>query len=52
MQRRPEEVIRRAVVGMLPNGPLGNKLEKKLRIFAGEEHHHTAQNPEIRTTYK
>jgi large subunit ribosomal protein L13 len=52
MQRRPEEVIRRAVVGMLPNGPLGNRLEKKLRIFSGEDHHHTAQNPEIRSTYK
>jgi large subunit ribosomal protein L13 len=52
MQRKPQEVIRRAVVGMLPNGPLGNKLERKLRVFAGEEHSHGAQTPEVRAVYK
>ena len=52
MQRRPEEVIRKAVVGMLPNGPLGNKMETKLRVYASDDHGHIAQTPELRSVYK
>jgi large subunit ribosomal protein L13 len=42
---RPEEVIRRAVRGMLPKGPLGRSQLKKLKIYAGPSHPHTAQQP-------
>jgi len=45
LARRPEEVIRRAVVGMLPHNRLGRQLATKLKIYAGPEHPHTAQQP-------
>jgi len=45
-QRRPEELVRRAVVGMLPHNALGRKMARKLKIYAGSEHPHRAQNPE------
>jgi large subunit ribosomal protein L13 len=45
LARRPEEVIRRAVVGMLPHNRLGRQLATKLKIYAGTEHPHTAQQP-------
>jgi len=41
----PERVIEYAVKGMLPRGPLGRKILSKLRVFAGPEHTHTAQQP-------
>ncbi len=41
----PERVIEHAVKGMLPRGPLGRKMFSKLRVFAGPEHSHTAQQP-------
>lgn len=41
----PERVIERAVKGMLPHNPLGRRMFKKLRVFAGPEHSHTAQQP-------
>ena len=41
----PERVIERAVKGMLPRGPLGRQMYSKLRVFAGPEHTHTAQQP-------
>lgn len=41
----PDEVIRRAVWGMLPKGPLGRVIIKKLKIFPGAEHQHAAQQP-------
>ncbi len=41
--RRPTEVVRRAVVGMLPKGPLGRQVARKLRIYAGPNHPHSAQ---------
>ncbi len=41
----PERVIEYAVKGMLPRGPLGRKIFAKLRVFAGPEHTHTAQQP-------
>ncbi len=41
----PERVIERAVKGMLPRGPLGRQMYSKLRVYAGPEHSHTAQQP-------
>jgi len=43
----PVEMIERAVFGMLPNGRLGRQMESKLFVYAGEEHPHMAQKPEI-----
>lgn len=45
LKRKPTEVIRLAVKRMLPNTPLGRDLIKKLKVYAGSEHPHTAQNP-------
>jgi large subunit ribosomal protein L13 len=45
LARRPEEVIRRAVVGMLPHNRLGRQLATKLKVYAGPEHPHAAQQP-------
>jgi large subunit ribosomal protein L13 len=42
---RPDRAIRRAVWGMLPKGPLGRRLIKKLKVYAGSEHDHEAQKP-------
>ena len=41
----PDRAIRRAVWGMLPKGPLGRRLIKKLKIYSGAEHEHAAQQP-------
>jgi len=46
MKKKPEEVIRLAVKGMLPKNRLGRAQLKKLKIYAGPEHPHAAQNPE------
>lgn len=46
LSRRPEEVIRRAVRGMLPQNRLGDQLMRKLYIYAGAEHPHAAQKPQ------
>jgi large subunit ribosomal protein L13 len=46
LERRPEEVIRRAVKGMLPRNRLGAKQLTKLKVYAGPEHPHQAQRPE------
>jgi len=46
LARRPEEVIRRAVKGMLPRNKLGVQQLRKLKIYAGSEHPHEAQQPE------
>lgn len=46
LARRPEEVVRRAVKGMLPHNRLGAVMLKKLKIYAGPEHPHSAQQPE------
>lgn len=46
MQTKPEEVLRRAVGGMLPKNSLGRRLLKKLKVYAGAEHPHQAQKPE------
>ena len=44
--RKPEEIIRHAVKGMLPDGKLGRQMLKKLKVYAGTEHAHAAQKPE------
>lgn len=46
LDRRPEEVIRRAVKGMLPHNRLGTQQLRKLKVYAGKDHPHQAQRPE------
>ncbi len=46
LAKHPERVIRRAVWGMLPKGPLGRRQIKKLKVYAAGEHPHKAQKPE------
>ena len=45
-ERSPEFLIRNAVKGMLPKGPLGRQMLRKLKVYAGAEHEHAAQNPQ------
>ncbi len=45
LETHPERALEQAVKGMLPKGPLGRKMLSKLRVFAGPEHSHTAQQP-------
>ena len=49
MDKKPERVIELAVKGMLPKGPLGRAMIKKLHVYAGPEHDHAAQKPEVLT---
>ncbi len=49
LAKKPEEVIELAVKGMLPKGPLGREMYKKLFVYAGPEHKHAAQQPEVLT---
>lgn len=49
LEKHPEEVIEHAVKGMLPKGPLGRQMYKKLFVYAGSEHNHAAQKPEALT---
>jgi large subunit ribosomal protein L13 len=46
LERRPEEVLRRAVKGMLPRNRLGRQQLRKLKVYAGPDHPHQAQKPE------
>jgi len=46
-QRHPELLVERAVKGMIPHNKLGNAIFKKLNVYAGTEHPHAAQNPEV-----
>ncbi len=46
LKRRPEVIIERAVKGMLPKNKLGRKMYKKLFVYAGSDHPHSAQNPQ------
>ncbi len=46
LEEHPERVLEFAVKGMLPKGPLGRDMYRKLRVYAGSEHPHTAQQPE------
>ena len=47
LRRKPEDAIRRSIRGMLPKGPLGRQMIKKLKVHAGTEHGHEAQNPVV-----
>lgn len=47
IKNKPERVIEYAVHGMLPKNRLGNKMKLKLKVYAGAEHPHQAQNPEV-----
>ena len=49
LQKKPEEVVRHAVKGMLPKGPLGSQMLDKLHVYAGADHPHAAQKPETLT---
>ena len=49
LNKKPEKVIELAVKGMLPKGPLGRQMYKKLFVYAGPEHKHEAQKPEVLT---
>ena len=49
MNKKPEKVIELAVKGMPPKGPLGRQMTKKLHVYAGAEHGHEAQKPEVLT---
>ncbi len=49
MAKKPEKVVELAVKGMLPKGPLGRQMFKKLHVYAGPEHNHQAQKPEVLT---
>jgi large subunit ribosomal protein L13 len=49
LERKPTAVLQQAVKGMLPKNPLGRKMLSKLKVFAGNEHEHAAQQPELLT---
>ena len=49
MAKKPERVIELAVKGMLPKGPLGRQMYRKLHVYAGPEHEQAAQKPEVLT---
>ena len=46
IEKAPERVVQSAVKGMLPKGPLGRAMFKKMKVYAGSEHPHTAQQPQ------
>lgn len=45
--KKPEMIIEKAVKGMLPKGPLGREMFRKLKVYAGAEHNHVAQQPQV-----
>ncbi len=45
--KKPEEILRHAIKGMLPKGKLGRQMFKKLKVYAGSTHKHEAQKPEV-----
>ncbi len=45
--KKPNYIIEKAVKGMLPKGPLGRQMFRKLKVYDGEEHKHAAQQPEL-----
>ena len=49
LAKKPEQVVELAVKGMLPKGPLGRQMYTKLHVYAGPEHNHAAQKPEVLT---
>ncbi|NGP45873.1 50S ribosomal protein L13 [Bacillaceae bacterium SIJ1] len=46
-EKHPDRMIKLAVKGMLPKGPLGRQMAKKLNVYGGSEHPHAAQSPEV-----
>ncbi len=49
LAKSPEKVLEKAVKGMMPNNPLGRAMLRKLKVYAGATHHHTAQQPKVLT---
>ena len=49
LAKKPEKVVELAVKGMLPKGPLGREMFTKLHVYAGAEHPHTSEKPEVLT---
>ncbi len=49
LNKKPEKVLELAVKGMLPKGPLGRQMIKKLHVYTGADHKHEAQKPEVLT---
>ncbi|PKH05116.1 50S ribosomal protein L13 [Moritella sp. Urea-trap-13] len=47
IDKAPERVIESAVKGMLPKGPLGRAMFRKMKVYAGPEHNHAAQQPQV-----
>lgn len=47
LEKAPERIIETAVKGMLPKGPLGREMYRKLKVYAGNEHPHAAQQPKV-----
>lgn len=47
LARHPERIVELAIKGMLPKGPLGRSMAKKLKTYAGPDHPHAGQNPEV-----
>ena len=46
LEKHPEKILEHAIRGMLPKNRLGRKMFKKLKVYAGDQHHHSAQQPE------
>ena len=47
LDKKPDEIVRHAVKGMMPKGKLGRQMYKKLKVYVGPEHNHNAQKPEV-----
>ncbi|VFP79595.1 50S ribosomal protein L13 [Candidatus Erwinia haradaeae] len=47
INKRPERVLEIAIKGMLPKGPLGRQMYRKLKVYAGDKHQHAAQKPQV-----
>ena len=47
LAEKPEFAVQKAIIGMLPKGPLGRKMAKKMKVYTGTEHEHAAQQPEV-----
>lgn len=45
-EKQPDMIIKNAIKGMLPKGPLGRKMMKKLKVYVGDQHKHSAQQPQ------
>ena len=45
MEKHPDRVVEKAIIGMLPKNKLGRQIKRKLRVYAGSQHPHTAQQP-------